>query len=45
MQKNVLVSLAFELVALYSHYYKENTCNWQSMCQQTVLRFHNHGKI
>ena len=23
-----------------SFYYDNNTCDWQSMCYQTVLRFH-----
>ena len=29
-----------DLAAASSHYYKENTCHRQSMCQQTVLRLH-----
>ena len=29
-----------DLAAANSHYYKENTCHRQSMCQQTVLRLH-----
>ena len=32
--------IASQLVAVNSHYYKEHTCHRQSMCQQTVLRFH-----
>ena len=30
---------AFEVVAENSAYCGRNTCHWQSMCQQTVLRF------
>ena len=25
------------MVAVNSHYYEDNTCHWQTMCQQTVL--------
>ena len=30
---------AFEVAAENSAYCGRNTCHWQSMCQQTVLRF------
>ena len=31
--------IAFEYVVLNCCYQEENTCHWQSMCSQTVLRF------
>ena len=36
-----LISLttAFEMIAVYSTFYEENTCHRQSICKQTVLRF------
>ena len=41
IQKKSFVSeiMVSELVALNCFYKEENTCNRQSMCQQTVLRF------
>ena len=32
--------IVLEYVAAISHYYKENNCHRQSICEQTVLIFH-----
>ena len=41
IEKTFFVSkvIAFELAAVNSHYCKENTCHWQSICEEAVLGF------
>ena len=38
-QFSVSEIIVFELVAVNSHYYQENSCHRQSIRQETVLRF------